>query len=137
MTRSKDRPLTSRDYRALAEIRHGMRQFLKFSARAAHQSGLTPAQHQALLAIKGLPAPVTMGRLAAWLGIKPHSAVGLVNRLTRLKLIARMRDPGDRRRVYLQLRPRAEKKLASLSRVHRAELRRFSRVLAPLLNSLR
>lgn len=137
MARKKDSPLSVRDYQTLAEIRHGMRQFLKFSARAAHGSGLTPAQHQALLAIKGLSAPVTVGRLAAWLEIKPHSAVGLVDRLTRLKLIARVRDPGDRRRVYLQLRPHAEKKLASLSRVHRAELRRFSRVLAPLLDSLR
>jgi DNA-binding MarR family transcriptional regulator len=121
----------------LAEIRHGMRQFLEFSADAAQAAGLTPAQHQALLAIKGMKGPVTVGALADWLGIKPHSAVGLTDRLTRLKLVARSRDAQDRRRVRLRLTPRAERKLAALSRVHRAELRRFSHVMAPLLAVLR
>jgi DNA-binding MarR family transcriptional regulator len=129
--------LSLRDYRALAEIRHGMRQFLEFSEEAACDAGLTPAQHQALLAIKGMPGPVTLGALAEWLGVKPHSAVGLADRLTRLKLVARIRDDKDRRRVCLALTAGAEKKLAALSRVHRAELRRFSRVLAPLLAILR
>jgi DNA-binding MarR family transcriptional regulator len=133
----KERPLSLKDYRALAEIRRGMRQFMEFSAEAAHDSGLTPAQHQALLAIKGMPQPVTVGALADWLGIKPHSAVGLVDRLTRIQLVARIADAKDRRRVYLRLKPRAERKLAALSRVHRAELRRFSRALAPLLKVLR
>ena len=128
---------SSRDYRALAEIRRGMRQFLEFSALAARNADLTPAQHQALLAIKGAPGPMTVGALADWLGIKPHSAVGLVDRLTRQTLIARRRDPKDRRRVHLRLTPSAERKLAALSRVHRAELNRFSQALAPLLAALR
>jgi DNA-binding MarR family transcriptional regulator len=137
MTAKKERPLSLTDYRALAEIRRGMRQFLEFSALAAQDAGLTPAQHQALLAIKGMPELVTIGALADWLGIKPHSAVGLADRLRRLKLIDRIRDAGDRRRVRLRLTPGAERKLAALSRVHRAELRRFSRALAPLLEALR
>jgi len=136
MVAKKEKPLSLKDYRALAEIRRGMRQFLEFSAEAAHDSGLTPAQHQALLAIKGLPEPVTVGALAQWLGIKPHSAVGLVDRLTREKLVARSADAKDRRRVRLSLTPQAERKLAALSQVHRAELRRFSRALAPLLEIL-
>jgi DNA-binding MarR family transcriptional regulator len=121
MAKPKERPLSPKDYRALAEIRRGMRQFLEFSALAAQDSGLTPAQHQALLAIKGMPGPVTVGALAEWLGIKPHST----------------RDAKDRRRVRLQLTPGAERILAALSRVHRAELQRFSRVVAPLLQVLR
>ena len=137
MAAKKERPLSLRDYRALAEIRHGMRQFLEFSALAARDAGLTPVQHQALLAIKAMPEPVTVGALADWLGIKPHSAVGLVDRLARSNLIARLRDSTDRRRVHLRLKPGAERKLAALSRVHRAELRRFSRALAPLLRALR
>jgi len=137
MTRGNERPVSLADYRALAEIRRGMRQFMEFSTLAARDAGLTPAQHQALLAIKAMPEPVTVGALADWLGIKPHSAVGLVDRLTRSKLIARIRDGKDRRRVHLRLSPGAERKLAALSRVHRAELRRFSRALAPLLRALR
>ncbi len=137
MVTRKEKPLSLRDYRALAEIRHGMRQFLEFSADAAGAAGLTPAQHQALLAIKGMKGPVTVGALADWLGIKPHSAVGLTDRLMRLKLVARSRDAQDRRRVRLLLTSRAERKLAVLSRVHRAELRRFSQMMAPLLQVLR
>lgn len=133
----KEKSLSLRDYRALAEIRRGMRQFLEFSARAAGEAELTHAQHQALLAIKGMPGPVTVGTLAAWLGVRPHSAVGLVDRLVRLKLIARKHDPKDGRRVCLVLTARAEARLAALSRIHRAELRRFSRALAPLLAVLR
>jgi len=137
MAKGNERPVSLVDYRALAEIRRGMRQFLEFSALAARDAGLTSAQHQALLAIKAMPGPVTVGALAEWLGIKPHSAVGLVDRLARLKLIARFPDRRDRRRVHLRLKPGAERKLAALSRVHRAELRRFSRALAPLLRALR
>lgn len=129
--------LDLKDYRALAGIRRGMRQFLEFSAQAARGAGLTPAQHQALLAIKGMPGPVTVGTLAAWLGIRHHSAVGLVDRLAKGKLVARIPDPDDRRRMRLKLTRRADARLAALSQVHRAELRRFSTVLAPLLEALR
>ena len=134
MARRSD--LTLKDYRALAGIRRGMRQFLEFSAGAALAAGLTPAQHQALLAIKGMPDPVTVGALAEWLGVKPHSAVGLVNRLAALKLLQRVADPRDHRCMRLKLTRRAEAKLAALSHIHRAELRRFSAALAPLLDAL-
>ena len=137
MTRARGRSLTLKDYRALAGVRHGMRQFLEFSAQAARGAGLTPAQHQALLAIKGMVGPVTVGGLAAWLGIRHHSAVGLVNRLAALKLVARVPDSRDRRCVFLKPTPRADAKLATLSQVHRAELKRFSTALAPLLTALR
>ena len=131
------RNLTPADYRALAGIRRGMRQFLEFSAGAARAAGFTAAQHQALLAIKGMPGPVTVGALAEWLGIRHHSAVGLVDRLASLKLVVRKPDPADRRRVQLKITPRADAKLAALSQIHRAELRRFSAVLTPLLAALR
>lgn len=129
--------LDLKDYRALAGIRRSMRQFLEFSAQAARDAGLTPAQHQALLAIKGMTEPVTIGSLAAWLGIRHHSAVGLVDRLAKGKLVARAPDPDDRRRMRLALTPRADAKLAALSQVHRAELRRFSTALRPFLDVLR
>ena len=129
--------LDIKDYRALAGIRRGMRQFLEFSAQAAQDAGLTPAQHQALLAIKGMTGPVTVGTLAAWLGIRHHSAVGLVDRLAKAKLVTRIPDPQDRRRMRLKLTPGADAKLAALSQVHRAEVRRLSAALAPLLDALR
>ena len=41
------------EYETLAELRYSLRQFLHFSEEAAHGAGVTPQQHQALLAIKG------------------------------------------------------------------------------------
>jgi hypothetical protein len=56
------------------------------SAPAARDAGLTPSQHQALLAIKGVPAgqAMTIGDLAERLCIRHNSAVELVDRLALL-----------------------------------------------------
>jgi len=43
------------DYEALANLRYSIRRFRQFSAKEADKLGLSPQQHQALLAIKGLP----------------------------------------------------------------------------------
>ena len=142
-TAQKPVSLTARDYRALAEFRHALRQFLAFSEEAAVKAGLTPAQHQALLAIKGMPETgraeeqVSVGDLAQWLGVRHHSCVGLVERLVALGLIAKHADPTDRRRVFLTLTARAERKLAALSAVHRDELRRRAVALGALLAAIR
>jgi DNA-binding MarR family transcriptional regulator len=42
-------------YETLAAFRYALRKFLHFSETAAQAAGLTPQQHQALLAIKGFP----------------------------------------------------------------------------------
>jgi len=125
--------LTQADYERLAEFRYRLRRFLVFSARAAAQAGLTAQQHQALLAIKGgaRRGRITMGTLAQRLGIRHHSAVGLVDRLASKHLVAR-RSGSDRREVLLVFTPKAEALLARLSAAHRDELRR----LTPLLRLL-
>jgi DNA-binding MarR family transcriptional regulator len=129
--------LMARDYRALAEFRHALRQFLVFSEAAAGEAGLTPAQHQALLAIKGMPAKqVSVGDLAGWLDVRHHSCVGLVERLVALGLVGKRPDPGDRRRIFLKLTAKAERKLAALSAVHRDELRRRAGALRALLAAI-
>ena len=112
-------------YRALADFRYKIRQFLNFSERAARAAGLEPQQHQALLTIKGLP-PVqepTVGYLAERLQIRHHTAVELAARLEKKRLIRRSRSDVDRRHVNLFLTPRGERFLRNLSQAHRAELR--------------
>ena len=138
-TARKALSLTARDYRALAGFRHALRQFLAFSEDAAAKAGLTPAQHQALLAIKGMPGAgqISVGDLAQWLGVRHHSCVGLVERLVALGLIAKQADPADRRRVFLKLTAKAERKLAALSAVHRDELRQRAEALGSLLAAIR
>jgi DNA-binding MarR family transcriptional regulator len=131
--------ITKAEYEALAALRYRLRQFLHFSEEAAVAVGLTPQQHQALLAIKGFPSSeaVTVGDLAERLQIQHHSAVGLVDRLVKNKLIARETNPSDRRQVRLQLTARGEKLLENLSSTHRAQLRQIGPEIEALLKRLR
>jgi len=128
------RKLADADYRRLAEFRYLLRHFLIFSEDAAEEAGLTAQQHQALLAIKGFgnDRPMTTGDLAERLGIRHHSAVGLIDRLLSKSLVKRKTGAEDRRQVLLMLTPKAEAILAGLSAAHRDELHR----LAPLLQTL-
>lgn len=133
--RSKD-PV---DYQALARFRYQLRLFLAFSETAAQKAGLTPQQHQALLAIKGFagPAPASIGDLARFLLIRHHTAVELVNRMAKLELLSRVVDAEDGRRVLVQLTKTGEQKLQALSRIHIEELRSVSPALGKILRSLR
>lgn len=129
------KPLTDADYRHLAEFRYLLRQFLAFSEEAARGAGLLPQHHQALLALRGRGGRLTVGELAQRLAIKPHSAVGLADRLVDAGLATRQTSSKDRRRVELILTPVASHKLAELSQSHRAELKRLAPSLAPLLKN--
>jgi len=113
------------DYGALAEFRYEIRRYLSFSERAVDAAGIEPQQHQALLAIKGLPrdAKATIGALAERLQIQHHSAVELSNRLHSRGWIDRMRNSADRREVLVRLTRRGENLLLKLSIAHRDELR--------------
>ena len=136
MLPQKPRPAISKaDYQRLSEFRYLIRCFLEFSQIQAHDAGLTPRQHQALLAIKGFPgeAPVTIGDLAERLRIRHHSAVELVNRLCEAGLVVRDQDKKDHRRVQLQLTESADGHLADLSAAHLDELSRIEPMLRRLL----
>ena len=130
--------LRKADYEILGQFRYLLRQFTSFSERAAHEAGLTPQHHQALLAIKGFPGreQVTIGELAERLGVRHHSVVGLVDRLVSQELCKRRIDPTDRRRVLVELTGKAEDVLAQLTLAHREELRRVAPLLRALLSNL-
>lgn len=133
----KSRPAISQaDYQRLSEFRYLIRRFLEFSQVQAEDAGLTPRQHQALLAIKGFPGggPATVGDLAERLRIRHHSAVELVNRLCEAGLVARDQDRDDQRRVLLRLTERADDRLAELSAAHLDELSRIEPMLRRLLD---
>jgi DNA-binding MarR family transcriptional regulator len=129
------RRLDQQDYWRLAEFRYLLRGFLAFSETAAADAGLTPRQHQALLAIKGASrdAVPTIGYLAERLRIQHHSAVELVDRLVDAGLLARAHDVHDRRRVVLKLTRAAEARLGRLSASHLDELNRIRPALLELL----
>jgi len=130
--------LTQRDFESLAEFRHQIRRFLRFSERAARDAGLEPRQHQLLLAVKVLPVTVRprIAEVAERLQIHHHSAVELVNRLEARGFVRRERGSGDRREVMLQLTPKGEKVLRELSLHHREELRSQGPALLEILQQL-
>lgn len=111
-------------YQSLAEFRHQIRRYLRFSEATVRNAGLEPRQYQLLLALKGLPenARPRIGELAERLQIQHHSAVELADRLEASDLIRRERGRDDRREVLLRLTPKGEKVLRELVFYHRAEL---------------
>ena len=115
------------DYARLAAFRHALRRFLRFSEDAAGAVGLAGQHYQAMLVVRACPSErrVTINDLAQQLLIKHNSAVGLVDRLVKLDLIAREPSPTDRRKVELRLTARGRNVLAKLAATHRAELRRI------------
>lgn len=127
--------LTDGDYRRLLEFRDGLRRFLHWSENEAAAVGLTSAQHQLLLAIRGHPGPLppTISDVADHLMVRHHSAVGLVNRAEASGLVERRMDQRDQRLVRLVLTTAGEDRLVRLSIAHIQELHR----LAPALDSLR
>ncbi|OZI35491.1 MarR family transcriptional regulator [Bordetella genomosp. 1] len=126
-------PLAPADYALLSDFRYALRNFIAFSEDAATALGLTPQQHQAMLAVKGAGGSLYVGQIAERLHIKPHSAAELVSRLERQGLAERLPDAEDGRRVSVVLTGQAEHLLAELSAAHLEELRAIRPLLQRLL----
>lgn len=81
-----------------------------FGAEFAARNGLHPTDLRALIHLLDAARAgevVTPGRLGEALGLNSAGTTGLVDRLERLGLIRRERDPQDRRRVRLLVEERA------------------------------
>jgi DNA-binding MarR family transcriptional regulator len=130
--------LTDADYEDLLTLRTGLRRFLRWSEQQAEEAGLTPAQHQLLLAIRGHSDPrgPTIGEVADHLLLRHHSAVGLIDRADAAGLAERVRDPDDHRIVRLQLTTNGTKRLEALSAQHLEELQRLARKLPSVWRGL-
>jgi DNA-binding MarR family transcriptional regulator len=115
---------TDEDYRHLLELRTGLRRFLRWSEQQAQAVGVTPAQHQLLLAVRGHPDErgPTVGDVAASLLLRHHSAVGLVDRAAAAGLITRNPDADNPSAVRLRLSERGTEQLEALSELHLEEL---------------
>jgi DNA-binding MarR family transcriptional regulator len=129
-----DHDLDDADYRRLLQFRISLRRFLHWSEEQAERAGLTPAQHQLLLAIRGHdgePGP-TIGDVAGYLLLRHHSAVGLVDRAEKAGMVERREDTGDRRVVRLRLTALGSRLLQQLTALHLEEIQR----LAPRIQEL-
>ena len=125
--------MSDADYRQLLALRDALRRFLHWSEQRAIEAGITPGQHQLLLAIRGhLEGAQTIADAAEHLLLRHHSVVGLVDRATRAGLVERRYDPDNHRVVRLRLTPEGSRRLAALSGAHLDELGRLGPFFAQL-----
>jgi DNA-binding MarR family transcriptional regulator len=117
--------LRQQDYETLAAFRYAMRKFLRFSKAVLAEAGLTPEQYEALLALKSFRSSTSLNisELSERLQVKHHTAVSLVGKLVRGKLVARVTGDGDRRHVHLKLTARGDALITRMAAIHRQEMR--------------
>jgi DNA-binding MarR family transcriptional regulator len=134
----RTRKLSDADYQQLADLRYGLRRFLHWSSEQARQAGITPTQHQLLLAIRSSrdPRGATVGEVAEVLIIRHHSAVELVDRAQEAGLVARERDPDTQSIVHLSLTEMGALALSALSEVHLRELAQLAPTMQALFGAL-
>lgn len=125
-------------YRAMAEFRHQIRRFVRFSEDVAEGAGVEPQQHLLMLAIRGLPEGMkpSIRGLADRLLLKHHSVVELVDRSERMGLVRRVADKDDRRLVLVELTSKGDRLLQKIFVQNREKLRSQSRELSEALAKL-
>jgi DNA-binding MarR family transcriptional regulator len=124
-------------YERLLRFRTRLRRFLRWSAEQAAGVGLTPAQHQLLLAVRGHPDPrgPTVGEAARYLFLRHHSAVELIDRAQAAGLVQRHADR-DGSRAVRGLTQSGEERLETLTAAHLEELTRLELELQALWEGL-
>jgi len=135
--RSASRPRLSAHLslvRQLVWFRYQLRQFLRFSEKAARVCGVTPQQHQLILGIAGFTGRgwANISELAEFLQERHNAVVGLVERAVRRGLVRKEQSSRDRRFVRVRLTVKGEDLLRRLTDMHRDEL---TRVKARLLTA--
>jgi DNA-binding MarR family transcriptional regulator len=130
--------LSQRQYEQLLAFRTGLRRFLRWSGQQAEAAGLTPVQHQLLLAIRGHPDPrgPTVRNIADYLLVRHHSAVELIDRAEGAGLVMRQSDSSDGRTVRLALTGLGSDRLETLTASHLEELDRLTSELNTLWRGL-
>jgi DNA-binding MarR family transcriptional regulator len=116
--------LSDAEFEQLLALRTGLRRFVHWSEERARNAGITPAQHQLLLAVRGHPgkAGPTIGELAGYLMLRPHSTSELIDRAVGAGLVTRAPDPANASIVHVGLTPFGVDKLRELSAAHLEEL---------------
>ena len=126
---------TQQDFERLLEFRVTLRRFQRWSEDQAQAEGLTHVQHQLLVAIKGHRGnlPPSVGDLAGYLLLRPHSTVELVDRAEAAGLVERTPDGDDGRVVRVRLTREGDRILQKLTRAHLDRLNELATVLDELV----
>ena len=93
MPKPDARPLNKHDFEILADFRHQIRKFVRFSEQVARQHRIKPLQYLLLLHIKGYPGRdwATVGELAERLQAQHHGVVALISRCEKQGFVERRR----------------------------------------------
>ncbi|HWG61536.1 MAG TPA: MarR family winged helix-turn-helix transcriptional regulator [Streptosporangiaceae bacterium] len=128
--------LGRQDFEKLLEFRVGLRRFQRWSEDQAQAAGLTHVQHQLLVAIKGHRGdqPPTIGHLAGYLLLRPHSTVELVDRAEDAGLVKRTPDADDGRVTRVRLTSEGDRIMQKLTQSHLERLHELAAVLDELVN---
>src|ERR1700759_4138551 len=127
--------LTRQDFERLLEFRVTLRRFQRWSEDQAQAEGLTHVQHQLLVAIKGHHEnqPPTVGDLAGYLLLRPHSTVELIDRAEGAGLVERIPDRNDGRGVRVRLTKDGDRIVQRLTKAHLGRLHELAAVLDELV----
>jgi DNA-binding MarR family transcriptional regulator len=127
--------VTDADFEQLLAFRSSLRRFQRWSEDQARAAGLTSAQHQLLVAVRGHPGPEppTVGELAEYLLLRHHSVVELVDRAELAGLVRRTADPRDARLVRVRLTSRGSRILDELTPAHLVQLHSLASILNRLV----
>lgn len=130
--------LTDAEFAQLLALRTGLRRFLHWSEERARELGLTAAQHQLLLAVRGHPDPAgpTIGDVAGYLLLKPHSASELVDRAVHAGLVTRAPDAANASVHRVALTASGVEKLRRLSTAHLQELSQLGPTMRTLWRAI-
>lgn len=128
---------TRQDFENLLSFRVELRRFQRWSEEQAAAAGLTHAQHQLLVAIKGHQGalPPAVGEIAEYLLLRSHSAVGLVDRAEAAGLVQRRQDASDARVVRVGLTEKGDRLVTGLTQAHLARLYGLAATLGKLVTA--
>lgn len=129
---------TEPDYATLLAFREALRRFVHWTEDEARRLGVTPAQHQLMLCVRGNPdrRGPTIGEVADSMVLRHHSAVELVDRAVSAGVVLRHSDPDDARATRVRLTSKGSRLLRQLSLAHQEEVRRLGALLRPFLDDL-
>ncbi len=111
----KTYPVTEEELFRFAELgRAGSTFTVLRHARIAERMGLSGTDHKAFDLVVQSGGPLTAGRIAELTGLSTGAVTGVIDRLEKVGLVRRVRDPEDRRKVLVEVVPGAADRFAPL-----------------------
>ncbi|WP_410613797.1 MarR family winged helix-turn-helix transcriptional regulator [Amycolatopsis sp. lyj-109] len=83
-------------------------------ARIAERMGLSGTDHKTFDLVIQADGPLTAGRIAGLTGLSTGAVTGVIDRLEKVGLVRRVRDPEDRRKVLVEVVPGVADRFAPL-----------------------